>query len=58
MKTRKKHDVVISGAAGRLPASADLDEFKDNLMNSVDMVTADDSRWPAGKFGHYHGDYN
>lgn len=44
-----KHKVVISGAAGRLPLSDSLDEFKHNLMNGVDMVTADDSRWPAGK---------
>lgn len=47
----RKHAVVISGAAGRFPSSASLDEFKENLLKSVDMVTADDSRWPVGKCG-------
>jgi len=42
------HKVVITGVSGRFPASANMDEFKENLLNSVDMVTADDSRWPAG----------
>ena len=50
MKSKKKHDVVISGATGRFPASGDLEEFKENLFNSVDMVTEDDARWPVGKF--------
>ena len=50
MKSTKKPDVVISGASGRFPASGDLEEFKENLFNSVDMVTEDDSRWPIGKF--------
>ncbi|KAI1303585.1 Fatty acid synthase [Halotydeus destructor] len=43
-----RHTVVISGASGRFPASNNMEEFKENLLNSVDMVTADDSRWPAG----------
>lgn len=42
------HGVVITGVSGRFPASASMDEFKENLLNSVDMVTTDDSRWPAG----------
>jgi len=50
MKSRKKPDVVISGATGRFPASADLEEFKENLFNSVDMITEDESRWPIGKY--------
>ena len=45
-----RHDetVVISGASGRFPSSANLDEFRDNLFKGVDMVTADDTRWPVG----------
>lgn len=45
-----RHDetVVISGASGRFPSSANFDEFRDNLFRGVDMVTADDSRWPVG----------
>jgi fatty acid synthase len=50
MKTRQKPDVVISGSTGRFPASGDLEEFKQNLFSSVDMVTEDDTRWPIGEF--------
>lgn len=42
-------EVVISGLSGRFPASDNLDEFRSNLFNGVDMVRADDSRWPQGK---------
>ena len=45
---RRKVEIVISGATGRFPSSANLEEFKENLFNSVDMVTEDDSRWPVG----------
>ncbi|KAI1278798.1 Fatty acid synthase [Halotydeus destructor] len=44
-------DVVISGIAGRFPASDSVEEFRDNLYNGVDMVTADDTRWPVGLWG-------
>ena len=56
MKERKKfgkenagHNVVISGISGRFPSSNSFEEFKNNLFNGTDMVTEDDSRWPAGK---------
>jgi len=41
-------DVVISGISGRFPASDSVEEFKNNLYNGVDMVTADNTRWPVG----------
>ena len=41
-------DICITGMSGRLPESSNLQEFKDNLFNHVDMVTADDRRWPPG----------
>ncbi|KAF6202923.1 hypothetical protein GE061_003330 [Apolygus lucorum] len=44
-------DICITGMSGRLPESANLQEFKDNLYNHVDMVTADDRRWPPGLYG-------
>jgi len=40
--------VVISGISCRLPQSDNMQEFRDNLMNGVDMVTEDDSRWQPG----------
>ncbi|NXC72710.1 FAS synthase, partial [Anhinga anhinga] len=44
-------DVVIAGIAGRLPESDNLQEFWDNLINGVDMVTEDDRRWKPGIYG-------
>uniref|UniRef100_UPI00358E27BA fatty acid synthase isoform X2 n=1 Tax=Myxine glutinosa TaxID=7769 RepID=UPI00358E27BA len=44
-------EVVISGMAGRLPESENLQEFWDNLLQGVDMVTEDDRRWKPGLFG-------
>uniref|UniRef100_T1ITL1 Fatty acid synthase n=1 Tax=Strigamia maritima TaxID=126957 RepID=T1ITL1_STRMM len=44
-------DVVISGISGRFPESDNLWEFKENLFNGVDMVTADDRKWPMGLHG-------
>jgi len=41
--------VVISGISGRFPDSENVDEFAHNLFNKVDMITADDRRWPTGK---------
>lgn len=46
---KERPDVVISGLSGRFPSADSLQEFRDNLFNSVDMVTADDTRWPQGK---------
>lgn len=34
-------DVVCSGMSGRFPRSDTIDEFWDNLVNKVDMVTKD-----------------
>ena len=42
--------VVISGISCRMPESDNMQEFRDNLMNGVDMVTEDDRRWKPGKF--------
>lgn len=42
-------DIVISGIAGRFPESDNMDEYAHNLFSNVDMVTADDRRWPIGK---------
>ncbi|NXO90855.1 FAS synthase, partial [Certhia brachydactyla] len=44
-------DVVIAGIAGRLPESENLQEFWENLLNGVDMVTEDDRRWKPGLYG-------
>uniref|UniRef100_A0A8B9MP40 Fatty acid synthase n=1 Tax=Accipiter nisus TaxID=211598 RepID=A0A8B9MP40_9AVES len=44
-------DVVIAGIAGKLPESENLQEFWDNLINGVDMVTEDDRRWKPGIYG-------
>ncbi|XP_026523135.1 fatty acid synthase [Notechis scutatus] len=44
-------DVVIVGIAGKLPESENLQEFWENLINGVDMVTEDDRRWKPGIYG-------
>ncbi len=46
---RGTEDIVISGCAVRLPQSDNLQEFSDNLMNGIDMVTEDSTRWAPGK---------
>lgn len=43
-------EVVIAGMSGKLPESENLQEFWDNLMGGVDMVTDDDRRWKAGEW--------
>ena len=45
----RNDDVVISGISCRLPQSDNMAEFKDNLMNGVDMVTDSDPRWKPGR---------
>lgn len=40
---------MIAGIAGRLPESDNLQEFWENLLNGVDMVTEDDRRWKPGE---------
>lgn len=42
-------DVVISGLSGKFPESSNVEEFKQNLLNGIDMVTDDPRRWEAGK---------
>ena len=44
----KKEDIVVSGMSGRFPESDNVDEFAHNLFNKVDMITADNRRWPTG----------
>ncbi|XP_024206531.1 fatty acid synthase isoform X2 [Pan troglodytes] len=44
-------EVVIAGMSGKLPESENLQEFWDNLIGGVDMVTDDDRRWKAGLYG-------
>ncbi|XP_052131364.1 fatty acid synthase-like [Frankliniella occidentalis] len=44
-------EIVISGLSGRLPESNSIEEFKDQLFAGVDLVTADDRRWPTGLHG-------
>ncbi|XP_021358822.1 fatty acid synthase-like [Mizuhopecten yessoensis] len=43
--------VVISGISCRLPQSNNMEEFKQNLMTGVDMVTEDGRRWQPGLYG-------
>lgn len=45
------NDIVISGFSGRLPESSNIDEFKRNLFEGIDMVTDDERRWPSGLHG-------
>ncbi|CAG7687282.1 unnamed protein product, partial [Allacma fusca] len=47
-------EIVISGMSGRLPESANLEEFRHNLFNGVDMVTEDDRRWKGEMFEMPH----
>jgi len=44
-----KDEIVISGISGRLPESNSIAEFRENLFAGVDLVSADDRRWPSGK---------
>lgn len=44
-------EIVITGISGRLPESENLEEFWENLINGVDMVTEDDRRWTPGLYG-------
>uniref|UniRef100_W4VRN6 Fatty acid synthase n=1 Tax=Corethrella appendiculata TaxID=1370023 RepID=W4VRN6_9DIPT len=44
-------DISITGFSGRLPESSNIDEFRKNLFDGVDMVNADERRWQAGLYG-------
>ncbi|XP_055692304.1 fatty acid synthase-like [Lutzomyia longipalpis] len=39
-------EIVISGFSGRFPESSNIEEFKNNLLNGIDMVNDDPRRWP------------
>lgn len=43
-------DIVISGFSGRLPESSNIEEFKQNLFDGVDMVNDEPRRWPKGLY--------
>ncbi|CRK93737.1 CLUMA_CG007265, isoform A [Clunio marinus] len=43
-------DVCITGFSGRLPESSNIEEFKKNLFEGVDMVNDDARRWPSGLY--------
>ncbi|KAK0084976.1 hypothetical protein PV325_006291 [Microctonus aethiopoides] len=45
------NDIVITGFSGRLPESENIDEFKRNLFDGIDLVTDDERRWPRGLHG-------
>lgn len=40
-----ENEIVISGVAGKFPNSDNMEEFKNNLYNKVDMVDDDERRW-------------
>ncbi|GFO07685.1 fatty acid synthase [Plakobranchus ocellatus] len=44
-------DIVIAGISGRYPESENVGEFRDNLMNKVNMITSDSRRWEVGHLG-------
>lgn len=41
-------DLVLSGMAGRLPDSDNMEDFAEKLFAGVDLVSADDRRWKPG----------
>lgn len=43
-------DIVITGFSGRLPESSNIEEFKQNLFDGVDMVNDEARRWPKGLY--------
>ncbi|XP_055550797.1 fatty acid synthase [Wyeomyia smithii] len=45
-----RDDICITGFSGRLPESSNIEEFKRNLMEGIDMVNDDDRRWPKGLY--------
>ncbi|KAG7205432.1 hypothetical protein KM043_007425 [Ampulex compressa] len=44
-------EIVITGFSGHLPESANIEEFKKNLFEGIDMVNEDETRWPKGIYG-------
>lgn len=43
-----ENDIIISGITAHLPASENAEEFMENLLNGVDMVTESSRRFPPG----------
>jgi len=41
-------EIVISGIAGKLPNSDDMNHLRKNLFNKVDLVRANHGRWKVG----------
>lgn len=41
-------EIVITGLSGRLPESSTIEEFKEQLLAGVDLITDDERRWPSG----------
>ncbi|CAH0760904.1 unnamed protein product [Diatraea saccharalis] len=50
-KTAADDDIVLTGISGRLPDSESIEEFAQKLFEGVDLVSADDRRWPPGLHG-------
>ncbi|XP_063979711.1 fatty acid synthase [Diachasmimorpha longicaudata] len=44
-------DIVISGVSGRFPESDNIEEFKRNLFEGIDMVSDDERRWKRNLHG-------
>ncbi|KAG5869187.1 hypothetical protein JTB14_000253 [Gonioctena quinquepunctata] len=44
-------DIVISGIAGKFPECENVEEFKEALLQGIDLTTEDDRRYPAGLWG-------
>uniref|UniRef100_A0A1A9Z5Z9 Fatty acid synthase n=1 Tax=Glossina pallidipes TaxID=7398 RepID=A0A1A9Z5Z9_GLOPL len=44
-------DIVITGISGRLPESTNIEEFRKNLFEGVDMVNDEPRRWSKGLYG-------
>ena len=43
-------EIVISGIAGRYPASDTIDDLRNNLFDNKDLVIEDQTRWPTGLY--------
>lgn len=53
--TEPGEEVVISGISGRFPESRNVIELKNNLMNKVDLITDNSTRWRQGNLTwNYH----
>lgn len=46
-----KHILYSYCKIGRFPECKNIAELKENLFNGVDLITADDRRWPKGLWG-------